>query len=285
MIDYRFPESIEEALSLMEGHRDSARIVAGGTDLMLLIEKEANTPRLLIDITRVPSLRTIEVEGDYIKIGAAATYRDLLAYAAISERVQFLADAIRTIGGVQIRNVATLIGNITNASPAGDALPPLYILGTEVVISGLRETRSLPIEDFILGVRRTALQPGELVTHIKFELPGNHWYGHFDKIGLRRAMAIAVVSAAFLIHIDNGKVDKARIALGAVAPTVVRASDAEAYLIGRELDEETIGAAAEIAVHSISPIDDLRATAEYRILATRGVIRRALRLIRDQVGA
>lgn len=282
-VKYSFPESVEEAFWLKKKYGERARFIAGGTDLLLLIEQQHDCPEMLIDLTRVPPLQRLEEHNGQVTIGAAATYSEILAFDPILTGAPFLARAIRTIGGVQIRNVATLVGNITNASPAGDTLAPLYTLNAQVHIYGQGGMRSMPIEDFVLGVRRTALGPAELVTHVTFDLLGPGWQGRFDKLGLRRAMAIAVVSVALLFKVEDGLVSEARIALGAVAPTVIRAPEAESHLAGRSLDDATIETAALLAHQAARPIDDVRSSAWYRKEAVRGLVRRGLREMRSQI--
>lgn len=282
-VEYHFPESVEEAIRLLQHYGDRARIIAGGTDLLLRMEAEGYRPQALVDITRIPALRQIEVRDGRVVIGSAVTYSELLDFSPLAKSVPFLTRAIRTIGGVQVRNIATLVGNITNASPAGDTLPCLYVLNAEVHINGPRGERSLPIEQFILGVRRTALAPAEIVTHVTFPLPMDGWFGAFEKLGLRRAMAISVVSVAVMLGMEGGRVAEARCALGAVAPTVIRVPAVEKYLEGRALDDESIEQAGRYVAQVARPIDDIRSSAHYRSEAAAALVRRALRHVRDQI--
>ena len=281
-VNYCFPKDILEASQLMEHYGDKARLIAGGTDLLLLMERQRYHPQALIDLTRIPDLQRLELNGDQVLIGSAVTYSRLLKFPAITSGAPFLATAIRTIGGVQIRNIATLAGNVTNASPAGDSLPPLYCLEAQVGLYSARGARSLPIQEFILGVRHTALALGELVTHISFQLPGEGWQGVYEKLGLRRAMAIAVASLAMLLQIEAGRIQEARLAVGAVAPTVLRLPQAEAYLQVHALNEPTVEMVADLVIQATHPIDDVRATARYRREAVRGLVRRALRTLKPE---
>lgn len=284
-VQYCFPDTIEDAYSLKEKYGEKARYIAGGTDLLLLLERENIYPQFLIDLSRIPEFQRLQVNGGRIIIGSSVTYSRLLAFDPIRNRVPFLASSIRTIGGVQIRNIATLAGNLVNASPAGDSLPPLYCLEAEVIIEGPQGRRSLPIFDFILGVRRTALLPSELVSTVSFELPSSGWISRFDKLGLRRAMAISVANLALLLKVENGNVVQARIALGAVAPTVIRATEAEKFILNTALDEKSIEAAAHLASTACLPIDDVRASARYRKEAVRGLVRRGLNALRNEMNA
>ncbi len=275
-VEYFFPSSTDHCLELLQQYGDRARLIAGGTDLLLLLERQQFHPAALIDITRISALQRLEVNAERAEIGSAVTYHQLLACPALCEGVPFLADAIRQIGGVQIRNVATLAGNVTNASPAGDTLPALYVLGARVHIEGPRGSRKLPIDEFVLGVRSIALAPGEIVTHISFGMPEHEWCGVFQKLGLRQAMAIAVVNAVALLCFEGAHVVDARLALGAVAPTVIRVPEAEELLAGSLLDGAVVEKAAALASAAARPIDDVRASALYRKHAVRGLVRRSL---------
>jgi len=282
---YCFPVDVAEAYRLKQQYGEQARYIAGGTDLLLLIERENNHPHLLIDLTRIPALHRLEVSNGRVLIGSAVTYSRLLSFEPILSGVSFLAKAIRTIGGVQIRNIATLAGNLINASPAGDTLPPLYCLEAEIGIDGPLGQRCLPIREFVLGVRKTALHPSELVTQMSFDLPGPGWYGSFEKLGLRRAMAIAVASVSLLLKVEERKITQARIALGAVAPTVIRVPEAESCLSMQSLDDQTIEEAAHLSTATCTPIDDVRASSRYRREAVHGLVRRGLRVLRNQINA
>lgn len=282
-VEYHFPQSVEEAIRLLQKYDGQARIIAGGTDLLLRMEAEGYRPQALVDITRIPALKRLEVRDEQMVIGSAVTYSELLDFPPFTEGVPFFARAIRSIGGVQVRNVATLVGNITNASPAGDTLPCLYVLGATVHMRGPQGVRSLPVEQFILGVRRTALTPVEMVTHVTFPLPKVGWRGAFEKLGLRRAMAIAVVSAALMLKEVGDQVAEVRCALGAVAPTVIRVPELGVYLVGKVLDDEVIERAGQYAAHAARPIDDVRGSARYRTQAAAALVRRALRSLRGRV--
>jgi CO/xanthine dehydrogenase FAD-binding subunit len=275
-VAYHFPNTVQEAVALKQQYGEAARFIAGGTDLLLLMEQQHVRPQSLIDLTRIPELQRLEVSAEQVNIGSAVTYRHLLADEALCAVVPFLAKAIRTIGGVQVRSVATLAGNIANASPAGDTLPCLYVLNATIHTAGPDGERAIPIDEFILGVRRVALQPAELITRVTFEPPTPDWQGAFEKLGLRQAMAISVVNTALLIRQNDGHVADARIALGAVAPTVICAPEAEAVLIGYPLDADRIELAGQRASAAATPIDDIRASASYRRLVAGGLVRRAL---------
>jgi len=280
-VEYCFPKTVEEAYKLKQMYGDGAHFIAGGTDLLL--EKGNIRPHLLIDLTRIPALQRLEVDDKRILIGSAVTYSRLLGVNPILTRVPFLANAIRTIGGRQIRNVATLAGNLINASPAGDTLPSLYCLEAQVGIDGPLGQRCLPVHEFVLGVRRTALISSEIVTQVSFEFPGPGWYTAYEKLGLRRAMAISVANVALMLKVEDRRVVQARIALGAVAPTVIRVPEVEAYLTDHTLEENSIEEAARLAAESCIPIDDIRGSARYRKEVVCGLMRRGLHTLYRQI--
>ena len=282
-VEYFLPGSVEEATRLKQHYGDESRFIAGGTDLLLSMERENNHPCALIDLTRIPSLRIFEINGNHLVIGAAVTFSELLASISFTSSLPFLAQAIRSIGGVQVRNIATLVGNVVNASPAGDTLPVLFTLNARVHIDGPDNERSMPIDDFVLDVGQTALVPAELVTHVTFERPDHEWIGSYQKLGLRKAMAISVANVAVLLNIENGLPVEARIALGAVAPTVIRASEAEEVLVGNALDEHKIDEVATLVMRAAHPIDDIRGSAKYRRMVVGGLLRRALRDLQSQI--
>ncbi len=275
-VEYLYPTDVPGCIAMLQHGGDRTRVIAGGTDLLLLMERQGFHPEALIDITRIPALSQLAVDAEHAEIGSAVTFRRLLDCQALCKGAPFLADAIRQIGSAQIRNIATLVGNIVNASPAGDTLPPLYVLGAQVHIQGPQGVRRMPIGEFVRGVRQVDLAPGELVTRVSFDLPGPEWRGVFQKLGLRRAMAIAVVSVATLLRFDGERVTEARLALGAVAPTVLRVPESEELLAGSRLDADVIERAAVAASAAARPIDDVRASALYRRHAVRGLVRRAL---------
>lgn len=276
-VEYHFPQTVEAACALKKRYGEKARFIAGGTDLLLLMERDGYHPQALIDLNRIPSLKKLSISDRWVSIGAAVTYSEILACQRLCEEIPFFAKAIRTIGGVQVRNVATLAGNIANASPAADTLPPLYVLNAKIHTTSLAGAREKPIEQFILGVRRVALEPTEFITHITFDLPEQGYAGDFDKLGVRRAMAISVVSVAILLYFKGHLVKEARLALGSVAPTVLRVAKAETALAGNPLSYGKIEEATQISCTAAQPIDDVRASANYRQQAVAGVVRRALR--------
>jgi carbon-monoxide dehydrogenase medium subunit len=278
--EYVVAGSVSGALEALRFYGERACFIAGGTDLLLLLEQTHTTLRAVVDISTIPELREIYSDGNEIVIGAGVTFGDLLASPLVVTCAPSLHQAALTVGSTQIRSVATLVGNIVNASPAADGVPPLYTLDAKVVIAGPDGTeRQAALEQFILGPRRVDLVFGELVTHVRFPAYGPASRMVFLKVGLRRAMAIATVNAAFRLEMDGQRVTAARIAFGAVAPTVVRAREAEQLLVGETLSDAAISQAGQAAQRSAHPIDDFRASAAYRLLIVDHLAREGLRIL------
>lgn len=238
--------------------------MAGGTDL-LVRRRSFGVSRDIVCLERIAELRQVREEKGLLRLGACATHAQLLHSPLVQERIPVLAQALGVLGSPLVRNMGTLGGNIVTASPAGDTLPPLYALDARVELASHGGVRVLPLCEFITGPGSTRLKQGEIVSAVLVAPPAKGFLHHFEKVGRRKALAIAVVSLAALLRTgSDGKVEDVRIALGSVSPTVVRCRQAESLLIGRPLSEESLRLAAECVRGEISPIDDLRATAEYR---------------------
>ncbi len=272
--------TVAEALELLAQYRDKARIVAGGTDI--LIELERNQRRgieALIDISRVDGLDTITQLGDHIRLGALVTHNQVVGSKLIVQRGFPLAQACWEVGAPQIRNRATVAGNVITGSAANDTITPLMALGAEVKLTSLEGERTVPLSAFYTGLRRTVMRPDEMLTAITFQALSSNERGTFIKLGLRRAQAISVVNVAVLLKFDADKVTQAAITLGCVAPTIIRVPVAEQSLIGRNLNEDVIVNAARLAAATPTPIDDIRSTAEYRTEMIKVLVARALRAL------
>jgi xanthine dehydrogenase iron-sulfur cluster and FAD-binding subunit A len=278
---YIIPATLDETLDLLAAHSGSARVVVGGTDLVVEIDRGVRHLEALIDITRVPGLAEIALGADgRIHLGALVTHNDVVASELCVTRALPLAQACIEVGAPQIRNRGTVAGNLITASPANDTITPLLALDADVTLQSKRGSRVVALSGFYTGVRRTVMAPDELLTDIAFAPLGDGERGMFLKLGLRRAQAISVVNAAVIVRLDGSAppaVTGARIALGSVAPTIVRAPAAEEYLAGRRLDGETIAEAAALAAGAARPIDDLRGPASYRIAMVGSLVARALR--------
>ncbi|GAB5378476.1 MAG: xanthine dehydrogenase family protein subunit M [Acuticoccus sp.] len=270
---YLAPQSLSEALTALSS--PTARILAGGTDVFAVLDGPPPAGDL-VDLTRIPALRGIARKADGgVVIGAAATWAELCR-AALPAAFDGLKAASREVGSIQIQNAATLAGNLCNASPAADGVPPLLTLDAQVAIAGPAGARRLPLADFILGPRRTALAPGELVSAIEIPPQPAGAAGAFVKLGARRYLVISIAMvAAVLAPAADGTIAHARVAVGACSPVAQRLAALEAALIGQPMAE----AAAVVApahVAGLAPIDDTRATASYRAGAALELTRRAL---------
>ncbi len=280
------PTRLRDALALL-AEDPTRRPLAGGTDLLLdLARTDAGEAVDVVDLTAVAGLDSIDWVGPHIEIGASVTHADVVRHSRLRDDLPVLVQACAEIGSPQLRNRATLAGNLATASPANDSISALVALDASLRLVSLApdgelRRREVAIEDFFRGVRRTALAPGELIEAILVPLPVAGTHGIWVKLGLRRAQAISVVHAGVVVTRDDDKVAQARIAVGSVAPTVVRAREAEAALAGRPLDSGTIAAAARAAADGIAPIDDLRATATYRREVVEALLVRALTAIVD----
>lgn len=259
--------SIDEVVEALARHGASARIAAGATDLLLEMElgvrKGIDT---LIDVTRIPGLNLIRLDEDgLIHLGPLVTHNDCAGSELLRKRGLPLAQAAFQIGAPQIRNRSTVAGNLITASPANDSIPPLMAMGAFVVLRSVRGERTVPLAEFYTGVRKTVMQPDEMLVDIQFPaLDPKKTRGAFLRITLRRAQAISVVNAAAVLTFSGEKVKSAVITLGAVAPTIIHATDAEKLLTGKKLSAKNIAAAAELAMQAANPIDDVRSSAAYR---------------------
>jgi carbon-monoxide dehydrogenase medium subunit len=281
--EYFTVPSTDEAIRLLAEKGEKARIVAGATDLMLELERGVRpNVEALIDISRVPNLDRIHLdEDDHIHLGPLVTHNDAAASGLIRTRAYPLARASWEVGAPQIRNRATVAGNLITASPANDTITPLMALGASVTLFSVRGERTVPLADFYTGVRKTVMQPDELLVDISFPALTKTQRGTFIKMALRRAQAISIVNAAVILDVRGGAVTSAAITLGAVAPTIIHAREAESHLAGKELTDEVMLEAARLAMEASRPIDDIRASAAYRREMVRVSVLRGLRYLRD----
>lgn len=273
--------SLDDALRVLAEKREKARVVAGATDLILEIERGVRKGiETLVDITRIPKLDQIVLDEDgNLHLGPLVTHNHCVASKLIREYALPLAQATWEVGSPQIRNRGTIAGNLITASPANDTITPLMALDAKVRLRSLRGERVVALKDFYTGVRRTVLEPDDMLVDIVFPALKANQRGIFLKYALRRAQAISVVNAAIVLTFENQRVSKAAITLGAVAPTIIHATEAEAYLVGKSLDSETIQRAAELAMQAARPISDIRGSAEYRRYMVGVLIRRGLTAI------
>lgn len=254
------------AVALLAEHAPSVRILAGGTDLLADLKSASHVPRVIVDISRAADLRTITVTAQGLSIGALVTHTEIMRSPLIREMFPALVDAAHTIGAVQTRNLGTLGGNLVTGVPSMDSGPTLIALDALVTIAGPAGRRQMPLAGFFVGPRKTILKPDELLVEIIVPVQNLGKPAHFLKSGLRKGQALALVNVAATLWVDWGKhvCVAPRIALGAVASTVIRAPQAEAYLEGRPITPEAMAEAGRIAVGDAKPISDFRASAGYR---------------------
>lgn len=264
---YLQPRTLSEALGLLEQPDERRRIVAGGTDILVELQRGGKPADTLLDVTKIEGLRYVRVEGDEIAIGGLATHNDILASPVCVTYALPLVQACAEVGAPQIRARGTIAGNLLTASPANDTIAPLVALRASMTLRSRLGTRTVPIDAFFEGFRKTIIRPDELLTEIRFKKLHGERFGLFMKLGLRRAQAISVIDVAFVVEFDGDIVREADIALGCLAPTVVHAASAQAYLRGKRLDAPIREEAARRACADASPIDDLRGSARYRATA------------------
>jgi carbon-monoxide dehydrogenase medium subunit len=270
------PDSLAACLqALAEG--PDIKLVAGGTDLLPQMKVGMVKVRRVVDLSALPELQIVEQRPDgSLRVGAAVAARNLELAKPVLDTFTALAEGASVVGSYQIRNLATLGGNLANAAPSADMAPPLLALDADVLIAGPRGERKIPIADFFQGVRKTILAPDEMLVEIVIPAPGPGSAGTYVRHTPRRELDIAVVGVASQLTIENGRCIKARVALGAVAPVPLRATAAEARLEGETPTPELIEEAAQLAVQAASPISDQRGSAEFRRHLVRVLTRRTL---------
>ena len=254
------PRSLEEAVELVA---QGGRPLAGGTDLFLRIRKGLLDPPYLVYLGALPELKAIDIRPQEVEIGAAVTHAEILRSQA-AELLPSLRLSLSTIGAPAIREMGTLAGNLANASPAGDGVNALYLLEARVRLVGPAGERELPVEEFVLGPGKVALQPGELIRSLVIPIPEPGARSYFRKVGRRRALVIAIASLGALVWLQDGVIEKARLALGSVAPTVLRPREIEGELAGVPLSPKAIEPLARAVSEIVKPISDIRASESYR---------------------
>lgn len=262
---YYTVSSIEDVLEILDREGPAARIIAGGTDLILELKKGIHPEiKALVDINRVNDLGLITEKDDQIFIGPTVTHNQCLISGLLIDNALPLVKASQSIGAPQIRNVGTVLGNIITASPANDTIAPLIALDAELTIRSINNERTVKLSDFYKGVRKTDLADNEMVIDVHFNKMKKNQKGSFIKYLLRQAHAISVANAAVILTFDGDIITEAMITLGSVAPTIVRASGTEEFLVGKKLNEEAIQQASKLAAKDGHPISDVRASQEYR---------------------
>ncbi len=276
---YSRPAYLEQALDLLNTDGEDSKVVAGCTDFIPAVRKgiwQFEPGIKLVDINSVQELQKIEIRENDLVLGAAVKLSDLVNSHKVQEYAAILSQAAEEMGSLQVRNSGTIGGNLSTASPAADTAPPLLALSAKIRIQGRHTDKFLSLEEFFTAPGCTLLQPGELLTEIHIPLRANLGRMERCKLGLRNAFTISIISQAVWIEIEDTQVKRARIALGAVAPTCMRAEQAENFLTGKEISPSSAGKCAEIVSREVKPITDLRASESYRRKMAAVLTRRLL---------
>jgi carbon-monoxide dehydrogenase medium subunit len=277
--DYAAPASIAEATKLLAQSNGKARILAGGTDIIVQLREGLREADLVVDIKKIPELTELSFSAAKgLRLGASVPCYRIYDNAEVTKAYPALVDAARIVGGWQIQSRASVGGNLCNSSPAADTIPALIALGAVAVIAGQNGQREVPVESFCTAPGRNVLQPGELLVSLQFPPTQSRGSSAYERFIPRNEMDIAVVGAASNVQFssDGKTIEKARIALAAVAPTPKFAAEASQWLAGKPATEATFAEAGEIAKKIASPITDMRGTAEYRVHLVGVLVKRTL---------
>lgn len=284
--DYVRAATYDDAVQLLLEHTQEARLMMGGTDLLVQMRNRAIRPQLVLDVKHLPGMRDIIYDGATgLSVGAAVTMNQLANDLRVRIQYSLLAEAAESVATYQVRNRATIGGNLCNASPCADTTPAILALGGRVVLRGSNGERELPTEEFAVGPGKTALQPGELLTAIRFPVPPSGGVGKYLKLGRSRVGDLALVGVAVFAFPDEKVASGChfRIALGSVGPVALRAHGAEAVLASNPPGDESFDLAARAAVEAATPIDDVRATAVYQKAMVYTLTRRVLQQVWEQL--
>lgn len=277
-IDMVTPKSVEECLYFLSDQEKEVRLIAGGTDAVVRMKDGIGRPETWISIKGMDSLRYIREESDGIHIGPLTTHTDMIHSQLLWKKADVLASASNKVGAIQIQNMGTIGGNLGTASPAGDTIPPLFVLDARIELSSIKGKRIVPITEFFNGPGHTIQKPNEMITDIIIRPQEENEMGTFEKLGPRKAQSISIVNVAMSLKMGEGQREclEGRIAFGSVGPTVIRASKCERMLTLSSLTDDTIKDVADIAWKEVMPITDGRATAKYRRSMASALLARGL---------
>jgi carbon-monoxide dehydrogenase medium subunit len=281
---YLAPKTVDEAISLLSRHNGEARPLAGGTDLVLKMKRREVVPPYLVGLKNIPGLDNIEhYDAQELRFGPLVTIHAIETSPLVREKFPILSQAASTIGSAQIRNLGTVVGNVCNALPSADMIPGLIVLGAKVKIAGIKGEKAIVIEDFLTGPGQTILAHDELAVEVQVPCPPSHSGGVYIKHAPREAMDLAIIGVAALITLDEGMCSQARICLGNVGPTQIRAIKAEDILTGKPFSAELVRQASEMASEEARPRSSMRSSAEYRKEMVRTLTARALNQAREEI--
>jgi CO/xanthine dehydrogenase FAD-binding subunit len=273
---YYAPKTLDEALTLLKAKSGRIMPIAGGTDLMIKLKNHVITVDALLDVNGITEMKEIHLVKNSLHIGAAVTFTEVIESELLRKHAPLIVEASQFIGAAQIQHMGTIGGNIGNASPAGDVLSCLYAMDAELSVVNIKGERTIPISHFIQDYRKIDLKQGELIKEVIFEPLPSGSGSAFVKFGLRRSQAVSVEMVAAILQLDETVIKHAAVALGSVAPTIVRCSSAEEVLVGQPPSEELFEKASEAARIDITPVDDIRSTSNFRQYIAKPLVREAL---------
>jgi CO/xanthine dehydrogenase FAD-binding subunit len=278
--EYLVPTLLEEALSMLKERQGQARVIAGGTDLIIQLKKKEVTARCLVDVTNLDELKGIELEDGFIRVGACVTHAELASSSLIREGAAALAEGASRVGSPQIRNMGTVGGNIVNAQPAADTVVPLMALEAEVEVATSTGTRREPLGGLCVGPGQCTVDAtAEILTTVRFRALGPNQGSAFERLAKRRALALPILNAAAVVTLNDGEdtFQEVRLAVGPIGPTPSRVFNAEEALRGAPIEAQAIAAAMELAAQEAQPRSNpLRGSAEYRREMVKVLLRRSL---------
>jgi len=280
--EYHRPVECINAIRLLSS-LENTKILAGGTDLLPQMRDDVFNPDHIIDISNITELSNIKEKDKLVSFGSTVNLQQISNSSIVKEKLPALHDAISQIGSPQIRNRATIGGNICNASPAADSAPPLYVYMSEAVVKSIDETKTIPIDQIFKGSKINCLEPDELISEIRVPIPPSKSASCFLRIGRRKAFTLSIVSTAVYLEMEGTKCIDARIALGSVSMTPIRIPATEDLLKGKEISDDLIDEVYEICIESVNPISDIRGTAEYRKDMSGILVKRAIKKLLEQI--
>jgi carbon-monoxide dehydrogenase medium subunit len=273
---YFRPKDLDELLAIKNEQKEEARLLAGGSNLLVYIKEGSLKSATLVDIGSLEALKGIREKDGYLEIGAAETITDIMASPLVSEKLPFLRESLKSFANPLIRNISTVAGNIAEGSPIADTAPLLLVLKSDVVAASITGRRNIPIDDFFISLGKTEIKAEEVIVTIRIPIP-ERGKGKFVKLGLRKGTSCSVVSVAVWLIANGRGVEDIRIALGGVAPLPLRAVKTEALFTGKILDENNIGELALEVTNEVKPITDVRSSAAYRSEVSAALLSKAVR--------
>ncbi|MCC5912065.1 MAG: xanthine dehydrogenase family protein subunit M [Clostridiaceae bacterium] len=271
------PKDITEVLQLLDKYKDKGKIIAGGTDLIIDLKERAIDPEVLIDIATLEELKGIAFKGSYIEIGAATTFAEMMDHVITKEKTPALVKAARSIGSPQIRNTATIGGNICNASPAADMLPVLLALDASIILKDLEGEKTILLEQVLKGKGKIDIERNQLLSYVKFKAPVDGEGLSFEKLGFRKALAIAKIALGVFVEVENNKCKEIRIGSGAIHNRAIRESKIEDYFRGKILSDAVIEEGSELFQEEVRERLINRSSGEFKREAIKGIFTTAMK--------